>query len=216
MMPALTLEELNRIEFINAAIPGWSGVPQYAFFKGMIERLPNDAAILMCGVYQGRDLAYLLDIADRLKPGNEIRFVGVDKFSDTACADWPKDKIGKTWREAGFGEAPALARAGQNIRLIRAIGDEGVELVEQDDADYLAQTEKRFDLVYLDTAHDFETVARQLRQVRRVCKPGAIIAGDDYSDAGTWGVARAVTAAFTAHDLVAGWIWHAPLSNLKT
>lgn len=211
MTPEITLngDDLARIEAINAAIPGWSGQRQYAFFKGVLQVRPELRTVLMLGVYQGRDLAYLLDIAARYHADRPLTFCGVDKFSDTPCADWPDGKRPLDWKAAGFGEAPSLARALENLRPFRLPDAPRMVILRQkDDASYLVESHTRFDFAYLDTAHDFETVQRQLRQVLRVTKPGAIIAGDDYSDAGTWGVKRAVAAGTRRHAVFANWIWH--------
>lgn len=37
----------------------------------------------------------------------------------------------------------------------------------------------RFDLVYIDGAHDYESVRHDIRQAKRLVKPGGIICGDD-------------------------------------
>lgn len=209
---SLSAVEQRRIAYLNAQIPGYSEGKQYAFFREVVA-LPGVRAILILGVYHGRDIAYMRDNIVRNTRTERIRITGVDKFSDTPCADWPDHARGMKWLETGFGPAPSRKLARQ-----RLCGDYGigVELVESEDAEFLATTEKKFDVVYVDTSHDHETVSRQLRQVRAVCNEDALICGDDYSDAGTWGVKRAVTEAFTAHSVFAEWIWFSSLSLLKT
>jgi len=50
------------------------------------------------------------------------------------------------------------------------------------------------DWVYIDGDHTYEAVRDDLEAFRRVVRPGGIIAGDDYGDAGWWkdGVTKAV------------------------
>lgn len=216
-MITLTQEDVIGMNAINARIPGWSDGKQYAFFKFILAELPWLKDLLIVGVYQGRDIAYILDIAGRYHKERTLRITGVDKFEDTPCEDWPKEKRQLNWRAAGFGEAPSLTRAAENLGWRETTADR-LKLIRGCDDLFLreiADTDQRFDFVYLDTSHDYETVARQLRQVWRVTREPAIVAGDDYSDAGTWGVKRAVSERLVHHSVFANWIWFADRKDLK-
>jgi SAM-dependent methyltransferase len=50
------------------------------------------------------------------------------------------------------------------------------------------------DWAYIDSDHRYESVISDLRSFHRVVKPGGVLAGDDYGEAGWWedGVTRAV------------------------
>jgi hypothetical protein len=212
----LSAGDLARVHHINARIPGWSTAAHYAFFKSVIADLficyPNPR-ILILGVYHGRDIAYMLDIIARDFPGGRASITGVDKFNAEPCADWPAEKRHLTWQQAFNCPPPSQPVAVQNIAPFT--GTTGVTLIPQSDGDYLAAARDTFDFIYIDTSHDYATVHRQLAQVPHVCFNGAtLLAGDDYSDAGTWGVVRAVSQAFAHHDVFANWIWHAPASAL--
>jgi hypothetical protein len=218
----LTGQDLERIEAINARIPGWSKPAHYAFFKWLLaHEWVND--VLMLGVYHGRDLAYMQDIAERYRSNRPLNYVGVDKFDAGPCDDWTQAARGRTWEQNGFGEPPSLERAAANLGLIPSgkyamqEGDAKPDriLCKEPDGDFLIRTPDTFDAVYIDTAHDYETVQRQLRQVPRVLRERAIICGDDFSDQGTWGVKRAVGESFNSYSVVAGWIWHSERSNLR-
>jgi hypothetical protein len=214
MTHTLTPNDMDRVNAINGQIPGWSGLAHYAFFKAVLSDLPWISELLVVGVYQGRDIAYILDVAKRYHPSRKLRIVGVDKFSDTPCADWPEDKRPLGWQAAGFGQAPSRARAVENLTPHKW-ETVALELIEANDADFLATTKDRFDFIYLDTAHDEATVTRQLQQVSRVASQHALIAGDDYSDAGTWGVKKAVGNSLSRHEVFADWIWFADRKDLK-
>lgn len=211
----MNMGDVMRCEAICQRIRGYSDGKHYAFFKTLLA-LPAVKDVLILGVYHGRDIAFMRDVL--LHAGrSDVWIVGVDKFSDTPCADWPVSASGKNWEQAGFGVAPTLQAASANL----GCNEPGpVILVESDDASFLHSTDRRFDAVYLDTSHDYETVMRQLRQVRRVCRPGAIICGDDYSDVsnaagGHWGVRKAVSESFLTHSVFAEWIWVSGLELLK-
>jgi hypothetical protein len=198
--------------FIQFRIPGWSQVTHYIFFKAILEALPEAKSMLVLGVFQGRDIAFIGDSLHRHHPDRDFQIVGVDRFADAPCTDWPKEMQG-SWAEAGFGAPPSIHRATENLTAIDR--HHGVTLWEEDDLNYLKTTQRRFDIVYLDTAHDYATVAKQLGLVARVCNPGALLCGDDYADTDTWGVKTACIERLRPHAVFAGNIWFADVSALR-
>jgi hypothetical protein len=218
MSVALSLAELERVREISAAIPGWSDGRQYAFFRNVLRADPAVSSLFMAGVYQGRDLAFLLDIVAREHPGRDLELFAVDKFSAEPCADWPAHLRGKTWEQAGFGPAPSHAKALENLApfLARAPAV-SLDLRPGDAVATMASLGRKFDAIYLDTSHDYQTVKRELEAVPAICRFPCILAGDDYSDSGTWGVARAVREKFgPAHRVFASWIWYKRLLALES
>jgi hypothetical protein len=167
---------------------------------------------LILGVYHGRDIAYLLDNARALR--RPLQVVGVDKFSDDFCADWPKERQALNWRQAGFGTPPSFAAA--KAHLARLGFAECVTVIQEWDEDFLAACTGRFDAIYIDTSHDYDTVARQIRQTSGLLTDDGLICGDDYSDHGTWGVKRAVTEFAPGHVIFANWIWLGAREQIKT
>lgn len=204
----ITPEDATAINHINGRIIGYSNERHYAFFKTLFG-VEDIKRVLILGVYHGRDIAYMLDVLARYHPGRQVEIVGVDKFTNDACDDWPADRKALNWAQAGFGTPPSLEGAILNV------GAAPVKLHKAHDSDYLELTEEKFDVVYLDTAHDEKTVSRQLSQVRRVCNPEAILCGDDYSNEGTWGVKKAVEQSFTIHHIFADWIWFSSVEKLN-
>ncbi len=204
-----------RVGAINAAIPGWSDVKQYAFFKGVLADY-KIRDVLVLGVYMGRDIAYMMDIATRYYPTRPLWIIGVDKFNGGSCADWPEEKRALTWQAAGFGAPPDIEQARSNLAPFQSFFHLQAELHAADDAEFLEKRTAPYDFIYLDTDHTAQTVTRQLQQIQGVTREHTIIAGDDYSDAGTWGVKRAVTEGFREHKVFANWIWYSNRSELKT
>jgi hypothetical protein len=206
----LTNADRDRIRMIVGSVPGYSNAAHYLFFKACLLAF-DIKMLLMLGVYRGRDICMLQAIArDYCRPH---RVVGVDKFSDTPCEDWTEaQKQNGHWIGTGFGPAPTLLEAQCNISAWMA-GD--VELVQENDEAYLDSTESRFDMIYLDTSHDYETVRRQLRQINRLLPASGIVAGDDYSDHGTWGVKSAVADGTTWHAVFEQFIWITDATKLK-
>lgn len=197
------------VKEICARVPGYSDLRHYEFFKMLLAAEPLIKSLLMLGVYHGRDICFILSALRRYHEGRDMRIVGVDKFSDTACADWPEEGKNFNWEQMGMGAPPSRESARDNINC------EAVKLWAMDDAYFMEMTRASFDCIYIDTAHDYKTVRRQLNHVRLIANPGAIICGDDYPNRERWGVERAVKEAFTHHEVFAGVIWWAKLSDLK-
>jgi SAM-dependent methyltransferase len=207
---ALDAVDMERLAEICRLVPGYSDARHYLFFKRLFAST-TVANILMLGVYFGRDIVLMLEAARRA--GRKLRIMGVDKFSDDACADWPASLRGRGWEEAGFGRAPSLEEAAACIEPYQ--GGAEVTLVREPDERFLNSCTETFDLIYLDTAHDHATVQRQLRQAVRLLAAGGLLAGDDYSDQGTWGVRRALGEAAPGHAVFAEWLWFAARGHVK-
>lgn len=207
---SLSLADFTRLQDISNRIPGWSQQLHYAFFKYALEQI-RPTRILVLGVYHGRDIAFLVDLIKQYHPERQIEIVGVDRFTADPCADWAQgEKEIRTWEQETSGlPPPSFEKATANT------ADPRVKIIRSDDFTFLDTTQEKFDLVYVDTSHDFNTVIRQLRQIPRICLGDALICGDDYSDRDTWGVKSAVSKAFHDHSVFEGWIWFSKLSNLK-
>ncbi len=199
---------------IMERVRGYSDLKHFAFFKSLLA-LPDVHDVLVLGVYFGRDIAFMREALNAMARA-DVRIVGVDKFSDTPCADWPAANRQMGWTQSGFGLPPVLALAKRNCG---AETDGPVILIESDDAKFLNETDRKFDVVYLDTAHDETTVTRQIRQAQRLVRPGGVICGDDYANGGphgTWGVKTAVEKGFSAVTIFDHWLWASGVELIRT
>ena len=195
---------------IDRSIPGYSGGRHWFAFRELLAEF-RPRRVCMIGVYHGRDIAYLCALADELGL-KDFSVLGVDKFDDTPCADWPADKRAMGWQEAGMGTPPNLLRA---QRLLEARGlSSRSKLIQSDDAGFLQESNETFDIIYIDTSHDYESVKNLIRLAAPRLAEGGLIAGDDFADSETWGVERAVKESFREFRLYAGWIWAAKKSGL--
>ncbi len=210
LQPPLEVEEVAEAQALLDRIPGYSDLRHYAFFR-VAMRLRPIRRVLLLGVYFGRDAALLLQAAHRA--GRILSVTGVDKFSNDACADWPDEFRDATWEAAGFGPAPTMEAAAANLGPLAAPSH--VALVRAPDDVFMQRCRDQFDLIYLDTAHDEATVRRQLAQARPLLAPGGLVAGDDYQDRGSWGVASALRKSAPGHRLLYDYIWVATEENLQ-
>jgi hypothetical protein len=205
------VDTITKREEINQVCIGYSGEHHWQFFRYILAN-PEIKNICIIGVYYGRDIAYIKAILQELGR-NDCIIVGVDKFEDKFCADWPEEKRNLTWQEAGFGDAPDLNKTRAN--LLKLGLSSNVFLVSDYDVNFLKNTTQVFDLIYIDTSHDYESVKNLINLALTKVKPNGFLAGDDFSDEGTWGVARAVRESFPKFELFSNWIWLAKVSDLR-
>lgn len=199
--------DISVKERIDRVCKGWATVTHWAWQQQLLGKVTSIRRVCMLGVYMGRDVAYMAaNLADLREPPFHI--TAVDLFSEEPCADWPEEKRGQTWEEAGFGSAPQLEVVRQNLESLGLGGH--VTLVKQDGAAFLRECGETFDLIYIDTSHDYETTRDTILAALPRVGPTGILAGDDFSDEGTWGVKKAVTELCPEVREFQGWIWFAP------
>lgn len=201
-------QHLTKPEIDSVCI-GYSGESHWEFFKTVLAN-PEIKTICVLGVYYGRDLAYISAILNSYGREDYL-LVGVDKFEDSFCEDWPEEKKGLTWQEAGFGPAPTLLQAKTNLMQLNL--DDNVVIIQELDAEFLKNTQQKFDFIYIDTSHDYQSVKDLIKLALNRLNPNGIMGGDDFSDAGTWGVERAVKESFREFNVYFDWLWLAHPKN---
>jgi len=192
---------------IDAQCRGWSGDRHWAWQRTLFTQVPYLRRVCMLGVYDGRDTAYAAALLAALRKDG-FSIAGVDLFSDAPCADWPEEKRGLSWEEAGFGPAPVLEHVAGNLRALGL--DEYVTLHRQDAVAFLTETGAEFDLIYIDTSHDYKSTRDTIQAALPRLHDQGILAGDDFSNQATWGVKQAVEEACPTVRVFADWIWYAP------
>jgi hypothetical protein len=210
MKSALFDRDLGRV---MARIPGWSHIQHFIFFRALMEAT-NVQRVLVLGVFHGRDIALLKHAHRAARPDVPLTITGVDRFADAPCDDWTEEDKTRNWRDNGYGIGPASPDIVRD-NLERLDVADGVTIVQSSDEPWLDACQETFDCIYIDTAHDYETVMRQIRQVRRLCAgPDTIICGDDFYEAPTFGVVQAVKESFGQIG-AAGQCWFSDLSRLQ-
>jgi len=189
---------------IDRVCRGWSSEVHWSFFNQILGKVSTIRKICILGVYFGRDTAYMATILRHLgRDGFHI--TGVDKFSDAPCADWAPDQRGKSWEEAGFGPAPRIDVTRANLEALGLM--DHVSLHAATAEDFLDTTGEVFDFIYVDTSHDYATTRDTILRALPRLTPQGLIAGDDFSDEGTWGVAQAVRELCPGVRVFGNWIW---------
>lgn len=202
---------LNRQQIDSVCI-GYSNQLHWEFFRIVLTHTWVKK-IAVIGVYYGRDIAYMASILHQLNR-KDYMIVGVDKFENSFCEDWPQEKRHLTWEEAGYGVAPNLNAARSN--LIKLGLYKNVFLTAMRDVDFLKKTHQNFDLVYIDTSHDYNSVKTLIQLSNHKLNNPGFFGGDDYSDSATWGVASAVKDSFVNYNVYFDWLWLANKHDLTT
>jgi hypothetical protein len=180
------------LERIIEVCPGWSGQSHWDYFAQIAKEPFTD--FLFLGVYLGRDIAMMSSLL------KGIWITGVDLFSDTACADWPPEKRDLSWQDAWQVQPPNMARARANLEELGH--SDGIMLHKERAQDFLLRMNRQWDFIYLDTSHDYASVAMTLGLAVPRCR--AILAGDDYN----WpDVKRAVNERFREVSVWDSAIW---------
>ncbi len=206
----MDIQELK--ERIDTQCKGWSGDVHWVWQNQLFSKIPTLRDVCILGVYFGRDTAYAAAWLAMFR-GEDFSITAVDKFSDTPCADWESGTEDKTWEEAGFGQAPSVEQTRDNLTTLDLA--DHVTLVKADAMQFLRETDKSFDLIYIDTSHDYETTRNTIQLALKKLRPLGLLAGDDFSDEGTWGVAKAVREVCPKVRVFKDWIWYAAGCELR-
>ena len=194
-----------------SVVQGWTSAATYGLFHSVIEELPDGSNALICGVYHGADLRLMIDIAARL--GKKIEFYGVDIFSNIINDDWSPAQLAKgdTWEDALGLPAPSMANSLINCPEASIMRSDSVHFMEKCNV-------IKFDWIYLDTAHNYEHVANEIRAAKNCVKPDGLMSGDDFLPGyqTNWGVDKAVQELLPEYTVVGGRAWFAPASQMFT
>jgi len=151
-------------------------------YDQVVAKLPDPAHIVEVGCWKGRSVAHLAVAAHNT--GKKIRvdavdtWLGSDEHKDDECLS--NDGLYRTFLE--------------NIATIRHL----IQIVRLPSTVAAATyPDQSLDFVFLDAAHDYESVKADIAAWLPKVKPSGILAGHDYM-CGWPGVDRAVAEAFNA------------------
>lgn len=120
------------------------------FYKDMLEMFPSGSLFIEVGCYQGKSIAYLLQTQKELK--KQMRIVAIDHFTD---------------QSEGMLEE-FLHNFGKDVWVIVGGSAESAQDFE----------DKSIDLVFIDAAHDYESVKADIEAWLPKCR--GVIAGHNY------------------------------------
>ena len=153
-----------------SSFPGWLTDDQARTLWEHAATVPDGGQVVEIGSHQGKSTAVL---AASLR-GRSVRLTAIDPH------------------EKDFGPGHEIARRGFEDNLVSVGLRDEVELVEEFSHDLLPGWDRRIDLLYIDGAHDYRSVVRDLAWLRWVRPGGVVLVHDAFSSVG-------VTLAFLTH-----------------
>lgn len=176
----------------------WSSVPGYfdffLFYDHIADRLQDGDTVAEVGVWLGRSLIYL---AQRLRSqGKKVKLFAVDSF---------KGEAGIPEHESVVAAHGGSIRAAFEANLDRCGVRDMVTIIEGDSAGMAAKIpEGNLAFCFIDAAHDYASVQRDLEAWTPRVRPGGILAGHDAQ----WHeVERAVREKFDTQAAIKGSLW---------
>lgn len=190
---------------IDEICEGWSTDYQKRFFETVLSD-PEVKTVLILGVLRGRDMAYCAALGAKV--------TGVDHFRDEPNPDWTEEmKATSNWQEATGRAGPSYEHTLKNLESLGLL--EQCEVVCEEVEAFLKKSRKEgrmWDLVYVDTSHDYETTCNHIALSVPVAKK--FIGGDDFPPVKpTWGVDRAVKESFVCFSQPSKWCWLARVED---
>lgn len=171
-------------------IPGWNNGK--AFYDMLIATLPPQSKVLEMGVFFGRGMIYLAE-------HSEFEVYAVDQFDlDVMC--YRSDAIQTNADMYGAVLKNVFDRNLQRRITLIALSSERASKLFADQS---------LDCVFIDGAHGYEDVIRDISYWRSKVKPGGFISGDDYAE--PWGVIKAVDELFPERLLMENGTWYQKL-----
>ncbi len=188
----------NKVKEYWENIHGWFGWP--LLYDDMVKNAKSGAVFVEIGVWQGKSTIYL---ADKIKSSRKkINFFAIDTFEGS-----PEHT----------GELADLARRQTTLYDIFQANLEAcgcakyVTPIKGDSAASADQFEDgSVDFLFIDGAHEYEAVKRDIEAWLPKMKPGGFMSGDDYSPEHWPGVVQAVTEVLPDHGVAGWWYYQIP------
>jgi predicted O-methyltransferase YrrM len=178
-------------------IRGWFGRTDARLFKGILESQatspPGD--LVEIGAFLGKSAVV---IGDHVRPGE--RFVVIDLFGDMSLlGESSNDDDNRTENQQSY---PRLTRERFEANYL-ALHDE-LPVVVQAPSDrimeHVAPASVRF--VHVDASHLYDPVAEDCRSVKKMLRPGGVVAFDDWRNMKCPGVAAAIWESVATDGLI--------------
>lgn len=160
-------------------------------YRRMVEEAQNGSVFVELGVFKGKSAAYMG--VEILNSGKKIEFYAVDHFKGSPEHVNDAAVKGNSLKEECY----------QN--LLPVMGIVRMLPVSSVDAARMFEDES-IDFIYIDAAHEYEDVKKDMELWFPKVKKGGVFAGDDYGILNHPGVKQAVDELFPVveHE---GWVW---------
>lgn len=169
-------------------IPGWFTASDKAIYEIAVNTFPNGSIFVEVGSFKGRSsVAMAVDI---INSGKDIKFYCVDTWGGSA-----EHQLGQPFEDLDVVNGNLYNVFLKNTELVKdiitPIRKSSLEAVNDFD-------EESITFLFLDAAHDYENVKKDLNAWKSKVKKGGILAGHDW----TWETVRSAVIEFVSeHNL---------------
>ncbi len=172
------LNEFGRVRAEQWLVPksqrihGWMNYED--IYRRAVASIPENGQIVEVGVWQGRSLCFLAEVA--LAIGKRCQIYGVDPFRNFVAVDrgYPRE-LRETVRNHSWLHLAAANLHEQGVldyvNLLQLRSLQAARIFERESLDF----------VWIDGAHDYETVRADIAAWWPLIKRGGILAGHDYN-----------------------------------
>ena len=152
-----------------------------------IVKRQNPKAILEIGVDEGENAIRLISAISKKDNSSNIRYVGVDLFS-LMTSDIARE------------EASQVPKSKRDVELLITSNfpEINFELFEGNSNEMLKNIKEKFEIIFIDGGHSYETVKKDLELSESLLSDGGLIILDDYTNRNAevkagYGIARLVS-----------------------
>lgn len=150
-----------------STVPGWFNY--YGFYGSIAKRLQDGDTIAEVGVWMGRSIIFMAQTLKRM--GKRVKLIAVDTFQGEA------GQVEHVETVAAHGGS---IRAAFEANVKRCGVADMVQIIEGDSADSAALiADGSLAFCYIDAAHEYDGVKRDILAWKSKVKPGGIFAGHD-------------------------------------
>jgi hypothetical protein len=152
----------------------WSSVPGFFnyhhFYEAMSDRIQDGDTVAEIGVWFGRSIIFLAQLLQR-QGKTKCRLIAVDTF---------RGEENQPAHYAAVQKHGGSIRAAFEANLVRCGVTDMVQIIEGDSAaSATAVADGSLAFCYIDAAHDYESVKRDIAAWQPKVKPGGVISGHD-------------------------------------
>jgi hypothetical protein len=183
-------------EHIHQSIQGWSGDDVVDLYRAAVARAPERGTLVEVGCWKGRSLCALL--VEAANAGKRQTVYGIDHFQGSPGEPALQEEAHRTDLYAEC-YANCLKASYPYFRLIK------LPSVEAARYEFRAGT---VDFLFLDAAHDYASVAADLKAWLPKMAPGGLLAGHDVNGEGVRQAVDELVPGWTQRESC--WLWEVP------
>lgn len=179
------------MEHFYDSIGGWFNFQD--FYRQQVENAADGAHFVEIGAWKGRSAAYMA--VEIINSGKQIRFDVIDTWQGSGAEhDHDQDlKDGRLYEVFLENMQPVA----DHYRALRMTSVAASDLYEPGS----------LDMVFIDGAHDYDSVLADVRAWWPKVRPGGVIGGDDWAHGPVQQAVREALADQTIEQAGGGWPW---------